>query len=808
MAGTRDRRHSAALVLLTCLAGLVPAVGLFTPGAATAPTYQATITRTAYGIPHITASDWGSLGFGSGYAAAQTSICTLADTVLTARGQRSLYLGPDGHYDDQVAMNSTNLQVDALVTDLHNRHVVEDLLTDPQRGPSARTRTMVRGYAAGVNQYLRDIGGADGITDPRCKGAPWITPSATEMDLWYGVYTAQILASTGFFLKEIVAATPPSLNDPGIASSPLDAAFAQAPPVPLDPTALLAALPRNLPIGSNATAIGKADTTTGSGMLLGNPHFPWRGRYRFTQQHLTIPGVYDVAGASLIGSPAVNIGFNDNVAWSHTVSTAYRFAPYEYKIVGSPTTYLYGLGTRQLEHRVVTVALKGGGTATEDMYRTPEGYVIDDPAIFMGWTPTSFFAIRDANAEHLRTLDTFLDMGSATSVTDLLARQDRQGGMPWVNTIAADRAGNVLYADHSVVPNVSNALEAACATPTGRVLFQVAGLPALDGTLAGGACAWGSDADASRPGMFGPGNLPKTVRTDWVMNSNDSYWLPNPAQKLEGFARIIGCERCVRTLRTRMVDHYVLDHLDAGKISPEVLRGTEHENRVWGAQAMGSNADLVKVCEAAEGSHTDACDALAAWDRTSNKDSRGYALFEAFATRLPAAPLAGPDPVWTVQFDPNDPVETPRGLAVTNQSVINAMKAGIAAVRATGKPVDAPWGDFQVAGDDGAPPIPLGGGDGDRAGNANALASRHPVENSSYPKAVTYGSSHIQAVSFLPSGALDAHTILTYGQSEDPTSPFTSDQTQLYSDKQWVSFPWTTSQVASAMLSRQVVSGS
>ena len=31
-------------------------------------------------------------------------------------------------------------------------------------------------------------------------------------------------------------------------------------------------------------------------MLLGNPHFPWRGRYRFTQQHLTIPGKYDVAG--------------------------------------------------------------------------------------------------------------------------------------------------------------------------------------------------------------------------------------------------------------------------------------------------------------------------------------------------------------------------------------------------------------------------------------------------------------------------------------------------------------------------------
>ena len=52
------------------------------------------------------------------------------------------------------------------------------------------------------------------------------------------------------------------------------------------------------------------------------------------------------------------------------------------------------------------------------------------------------------------------------------------------------------------------------------------------------------------------------------MNANDSYWLPNPAQKLEGFARIIGCEKCQRTLRTRMVYRYVIDRLTKGKISP------------------------------------------------------------------------------------------------------------------------------------------------------------------------------------------------------------------------------------------------
>lgn len=795
------------------LAAAVVVSGVVAPASSASPTYRATITRTTHDIPHIVAADWGSLGFGSGYAAAETSICTLADTVLAARGERSRYLGPDKKYDDQVAINGTNLQLDALVTDLHNRKVVEDLLADSAHGPSLKARQLVAGYAEGVNQYLRDVGGTDGITDPRCKGAAYIEPTATELDLWYGVYLANIIASTGNFLKEIVDADPPTLSDPGLPSVITDAVFGAVPGGALD----LSALP-DLPIGSNATAVGKDVTSTGSGMILGNPHFPWRGRFRFTQQHLTIPGEYNVAGASLIGSPAVNIGWNTNVAWSHTVSTAYRFTPYEYRTAISPTKYVSisnGLPTlKDLERRTVQIqAKKSDGsveTLTEDLYRTNEGYVLDAPALFMGWTPLSFFAIRDANGEQLRTIDTFLDMGNATDVNDLIRRQDTQGGMPWVNTVAADRAGNTLYADHSVVPNVPNDMASplsvglplptgGCLTPIGAVLFQVAGLPGLDGTRAETDCKWRTDADAERPGIFGPANLPKTVRPDWVMNANDSYWLPNPAQKLEGFARIIGCEGCVRTNRSRIVYQYVLDHLADGDITPEILRGTEHENRLGAAEAMGSNADLVAVCNAADGG--DYCDALSTWDRTSNKESRGYALFEAFAVRMPTGANG-----YTVPFNVNDPVNTPRNLDESNSAVIKAMRDALAKLAADGIAPDAAWGDVQVAGDDGVDPIPLGGGEGDMAGNANALASRNPVQNNSFDKPVTYGSSHIQSISFMPDGKVDAKTILTYGQSEDPTRASHQDQTRLFSDQEWVSFPWTSTEITAQQTSTKVVS--
>ena len=796
------RPLAAALSGLVALASVVPLAGSLAPVAAAPgatpradrPAYAAEIARTTHGIPHITGDSFGDLGFGSGYATAQTSTCTLVDTVITARGERSRWFGPRRRYDDQVTLEASNLQVDAFVTDLRNRRVVEKLLADRDDGPSPQARAMVRGYVAGANDWLREVG-PDGVTDPACAGRRYLRQEATALDVWYGVYLANLLASGGVFLKQIVDAEPPLPTDPGV---PVPAA------ADVDREALMTALGRETPFGSNATAVGGDETSTGRGMLLGNPHFPWRGRYRFSQQHLTIPGRYDVAGASLIGSPVVNIGWNQDVAWSHTVSTAYRFTPYEYRLAG-PTTYLTDEGPQELERRRVTVTVRtkdGLERRREDLYRTPEGYVADSPDTLMPWTPASVWAIRDANGEQLRTIDTFLDMGRATGVRDLVRRQDRQGGMPWVNTTAADRRGRVVYADHSVVPNVPDELAQQCMTPGGRVLFQVAGLPGLDGTTAGSTCQWRTDDDSVRPGVFGPSHLPELYRRDWAGNANDSYWTPNATQRLEGFDRIIGCEQCERTMRTRMVYGYVTDRLareQHPRVTPRVLRGWEHQNRLMAAEVMREGGALDTVC--ATTGETQACEALSAWDGHSDRGSRGTHLFEEFVARLPE------QGVWLTPFDPSDPLHTPRDLNVANPLVRQAMQDAIDAVRDAGVPFDARWGSLQVAGDRGAPPIGLGGGTGDSVGNANALASRNPLDNTDRYRPITYGSSHIQAISFLDGGRVDARTILTYGQSEDPTSPWSRDQTRVFADERWVRFAWTDRQIEEDLLRRYVVSG-
>src|SRR5689334_4425666 len=57
--------------------------------------FSAEITRTEYGVPHVTARDYGSLGYGAAYAYAEDNLCLLADRVVAVRSERAKYFGPD-----------------------------------------------------------------------------------------------------------------------------------------------------------------------------------------------------------------------------------------------------------------------------------------------------------------------------------------------------------------------------------------------------------------------------------------------------------------------------------------------------------------------------------------------------------------------------------------------------------------------------------------------------------------------------------------------------------------------------------------
>ena len=803
-------------------------------GAATSPALsapsadgplQATIRRDSHGIPNIIGDNFADLGFGYGYSIAEDNICELAETYVTVQGERSRYsgegvqgsFGPDGSYLQRGnGFSANNLDSDIFYQRIIDDHTVEKLINQPPPdGPVDEIREGVRGYVAGYNKYLADTG-VGNLPDPRCRGAAWVKP-ISELDAYRRFYQLALLASQTVAIDGIA-----DEKTPGGASSPINAdGIAQG---------LQANL--KLPIGSNAIALGSQATANGKGMLLGNPHFPWDGPERFYQAHLIIPGRVNVSGGSLYGVPLVLIGHTDNLAWSHTVSTAFRFTPFQEVINPlNPTQYLYDGQWRDMKQEQVTVMARtdsGLEPRTRTLYSTSHGPVLDSlVGIPLPWTPATAFTMGDANAANFRYLNHFFFTNQAQSVDELDQIEKTYEGIPWVNTIAADSQGKAYYADIGSIPNVSNAKAQQCDSPVGAASFQALGLPVLDGSRS--SCEWGNDSDAAAPGIFGPSHLPSLIRDDYVTNSNDSYWLANPQHPLEGYARIIGDEGTPRTLRTRLGLRIVQQRLDGSdglpgdgftrqQLQDAVFNDRQYAGELWRDQ-------LVELCNSAPGGHlmgssgpvdvSEACPVLAAWDLHDNLDSNGAILFRRFATRALASPgglpvglPTGDLSVFSTPFDPNDPVNTPSGLNIASPKVQQSLADAVSDLRDAGIPLDAPLRGYQYE-KRGGEKIPIHGGPGDPNGDFNAINvswSGDPAEPG-YPN-VPHGSSFVMVTSFT-GGCPDDRSILTYSQSENPNSPYFADQTEMFSRKEWVDPPFCLDEVnGDPALNTQVIQGS
>jgi hypothetical protein len=123
--------------------------------------------------------------------------------------------------------------------------------------------------------------------------------------------------------------------------------------------------------------------------------------------------------------------------------------------------------------------------------------------------------------------------------------------------------------------------------------------------------------------------------------------------------------------------------------------------------------------------------------------------------------------------------------------VRKALADAVDDLRGAGLALDVPLGQVQYE-SRGAERIPIHGGPYALCVFNVISADWNPPRG--YPDVVD-GSSYVQVVR--PTGGCpDAHTILTYSQSPDPTSRWFADQTRMYSRKQWVTFPFCDGQIA------------
>ena len=715
---------------------------------------SATIRYTEYGIPHVVAKDYEGLGFGQGYAAARDNICAIAQTMMTTSGQRSRHLGQDARPNSGLSQSATNLVSDLYFTGINDSGVVERLLAAPAPlGPSAEVRAVTRGYAAGVTRFLRD----GQITDPACKDAPWLRPM-TEIDVYRHQYALGMVYAQGSAANGIVSAQPGARM----------------------PVAEQSTEDRN--IGSNAIAFGGAATANGRGLSLGNPHLPWHAAdLRLWQSHLTIPGKLDASGATIVGVPLMWIGHNATMAWSGTAADNTRtYTLFQLRLSpGSPTTYLVDGKPEAMQRRDVSVRVRQSDDSVQTVTR-PQWWTRYGPvALSVGstqlpWTAETAYVLADANAENLRLADSTLRLMLATDAKDAMRGLRETQGLPWMNIMATDAGGGASFSQVHSVPHVTDEKAAKCNTELGQVTFPERGLAVLDGSRS--ECSWGRDADAVRRGIFGPASLPRLSRRDYLANANDSYWLINPAQPLTGYPRIIGPVDTERKARTRGAFTEIDRLLAEGRFTRQSLQDFMLSNRNYAAELTVD--DLTRMCRSLP-DLADACDVLSTWDRRNDVGSRGALLFDRFW--LKATATAGAE-LWRVPFSAADPVNTPNTLNTANPAVARALTDAVAELRAAGIALDAPFGDHHYV-VRGGERIPIGGGTA-RLGVFNSIGGIWDPANG-YTE-MQQGASYLHVVAFDGDRCPDTGTLMAYSQSADPTSPHHSDQTKLYSRKQWV----------------------
>lgn len=754
-----DRLKILLLLIVAALPG----------GCAVEPAGQrlADIHWTAYGVPHIQADDELGLGYGIGYAYARDNACLLAQEAVTVRGERARFFGAEG----KSSAGLNNIASDLFYTWLNTDDQV-DAFWQAQPGP---IRELLTGYIQGFNRYL-----AEATTEnTSCQRDEWLQPIAVS-DLIRLVRSLLVEGGLKQFVGPLMAAAPPdSLQE---SSDRMDATR-WLEHVGFDIKTLFGGKSVSS-LGSNALAVGKARSANGNGLLLANPHFPWgAGAQRFYQMHLTIPDKLDVMGAALPGLPLINIGFNRHVAWTHTVDTSGHFTLYRLTLdPENPMRYIVGGESHPLKKMTIEITVKGDdhnmSTIKRDIYESEYGPVIVIPGM-LEWNKEAAFVLQDANQENTRVLAQWYAVNHAQSSETLHQSVAQWQGIPWVNTVAVDKAGKTLYMNQSVVPNVTISQLNHCADPA----LLVQGLIVLDG--AAPQCRWTIDERAAQPGIVPAEDMPVLEREDYVQNSNDSAWLSNPSSPLAGFSLLISRSELPLGLRAR----FAIDRLhEKEELTASDLQKLVTGNRVYLADLIMD--DLFKLCQSQKKAESlmRACTSLGQWDRTANLNSGlGLLLFTQFSKGFEKI-----ENRWRIPFDSRNPLNTPRGINLDDQTVMEAVVSELIAADAKLKEEDLAddirWGAVQAIVKNGHK-IPIPGSYGE-LGVYNVIESE--PEGDSFK--VTRGSSYIQLVEFTDTGP-QARGLLTYSQSSDPLSEHFFDQTELFSRQYWPVLPFTEAQI-------------
>src|SRR5690554_3475911 len=723
---------------------------------------EATIRITEGGVPHVKADNLKSAAFGHGYMQAKDNVCLLAEAIVKARSERAKYFGGGPDIGGGLGLN--------IVTDFsYKAQRIYSGAEAELPTLSEESRALIEGFAEGYNQYVAETDPADFPAE--CESEEWVKPITPVDLLAHYRIIGQFASGNSFATGVAFLAVPPNVSPaPTPVSTVVSSEAAEQLQKNIVRTATASARSvqdfTDTGLASNAWGIGKSMTEQGRGALLANPHFPYTGHRRLYEMQMTVPGYINVHGAGLLGTAIPLINFNENLAWSHTVSTSRRFTWYELTLKdGDDLTYIKDGEEKPITVETFQVEVKVPGmpepmVLERDFYFSEYGPMIaadkinpslpawgDKGALNSGKRVALTY--RDANANTGGLLDTWLQMSRAKTLSQFQDVFKNCGSTLWVNSTYADDQGNAFYIDSSSVPNLSE--KAIALVNLRRLQSAYAGLFDQGVTLLDGSRSIEEWSETQCGGLTTYEQNPKLVRTGWVQNSNSSHWATNPSEFLTGYSPLYGDENAPINARTRLGIKMLQNPMASGfpsapliagqdgKFSAEELLGVIWNNRAWYAEQL--LPELRNRCNTIGTTPVDGrdltpwCQALDNWDGLYNLESKGAHIFRVFMANY----LSDMDSDLTKPFSPADPVGTPalpntQNAGTPADTMLQALSAGVGALQSQGiQPTDelgtlqyyrasggaAPdSGDtstFQMVG------IPWHGGDGNIDGAFNAI---------------------------------------------------------------------------------------
>ena len=499
--------------------------------------------------------------------------------------------------------------------------------------------------------------------------------------------------------------------------------------------------------GSNTWAFAPSRTKSGKAILLRNPHLQWTAGYY--EAHMTVPGVIDFYGDFRIGGPfAVIGGFNRYLGWSTTNNSQDLDEIYSLDVDPKAADhYLFDGRSVAMTRELIDVQFRNGdglSTETREFWSTPLGPVIHRAG-------GKIYVFKYAGNGENRAGEQFLRMMRAKSLTEWKEAM-KMRARPTSNFTYADVKGNIFFVWNAALPLLPHA-----------PVDDTTAIPAK-----GSADVWTKYVPfESLPQVLNPTG-------GYVHNENSSPHYTNVRGTINTKNAYPNFEEPELSLRSQLAIQLIGGD---DKFSLEDVISLKNNYRMLTADRV--KADLISAVKATNptGDVATALALIERWDNTASLESRGSTIFEEWwatysGLRRPERQIYPAEKRFAKVWSVDDPLNTPSGLADQARAV-EAFTQAVAETKRRFGSIDVTWGDVHRV-RRGKVDVPVGGC-GNDLGCFRILGFARDADGK---YSVTSGDGWILAVEFAETPR--AYSVLAYGESRRPESPWHSDQAEMF----------------------------